>query len=154
MFWFFFRQNMSYKGFNALNKSSPAEILSRRLLTSAPCKFSSIRLFLIDSTIEITMPSQREACVAFQPTRTSSGCFVFVCLVKPPSDLHILSNLAQGNDFFPSISSRASQNSASISSVSFQVRLLRQSTSFFHHHILIKALSMSISASIVGLVRL
>jgi hypothetical protein len=47
-----------------------------------------------------------------------SPCFEFVCLVRPPFDLHTLSHLSHSNDFFPSISETASLNSFSISVVS------------------------------------
>ena len=48
---------------------------------------------------------------------SDSRCFQFVCLVKPPFDLQILMHFGQGNDFLPSVSVRASRNSASTSSV-------------------------------------
>ena len=53
-------------------------------------------------------------------------CLEFVCLVKPPFNLHNLSHSVQGNDFSPCISVNTSLNSHSISSLSVSVTTMER----------------------------
>ena len=98
---------------------------------SGPNKSSLISFPLISSTMEARFSfARRVSCsadfVALEGISVTSRCLEFLCLVKPPFDLHIFVQWGQGNDYLPSISAIASANTALILSLSVSTQQQRK----------------------------